>query len=159
MVLLIPVGIPPCAPGSLELLYIRRTQAREERTQLVTRNKACPGWSWETLRVQWSRWEQTANQRHSPSLVFFPFLSRLLLEPAAKQTLLSPVGRAVATGGVGFRSLGTGGGCGPALASTASLPQNCLSSPTLASGCTGRPLGSESSHFSLVVDAPSIPPQ
>lgn len=98
MVLLIPVGNSSLCPRLIELLYVRRTQAREERTQLVTGNKACPGWSWEALRVQWSPWEQAAILRHSPSLVFFSFLSRLLLEPAAEQTLLSPVGRAVATG-------------------------------------------------------------
>lgn len=54
MALLIPVGNSSLCPRLLELLYIRRTRAREEKTQLVTHNKACPGWSWETLRVQWS---------------------------------------------------------------------------------------------------------
>lgn len=98
MVLLIPVGNSSLCPRLLELLYVRRTRAREERTQLVTRNKACSGWSWETLRVLRSGWEQAAILRHSSSLFFFSFLSRLLLEPAAEQTLLSPVGRAVATG-------------------------------------------------------------
>lgn len=40
MVLLIPVGNSSLCPRFLELLYVRRTQAREERTQLVTSNEA-----------------------------------------------------------------------------------------------------------------------
>jgi hypothetical protein len=40
MVLLIPIGNSSLCTRLLELLYVRRTQAREERTQLVTCNTA-----------------------------------------------------------------------------------------------------------------------